>query len=74
MISMLSPFKCITRSSSLSMEEAKLFAIVYLLLLFAVLRSFIITIIIIIIIIIIITFIIIVSELKFPYTLVLMSS
>ena len=69
---MSSPFKCITRSSSLSMEEAKLFAIVYLLLLFAVIRSFIITIIIIIII--IITFIIIVSELKFPYTLVLMSS
>ena len=69
---MSSPFKCITRSSSLSMEEAKLFAIVYLLLLFAVIRSFIITIIIIIII--IITFIIIVSELKFPYTLVLVSS
>ena len=72
---MLSPFKCITRSSSLSMEETKLFAItiVYFLLLFAVIRSFII-ITIIIIIIIIITFIIIVSELKFPYTLVLMSS
>ena len=73
---MLSPFKCITRSSSLSMEETKLFAItiVYFLLLFAVIRSFIIITIIIIIIIIIITFIIIVSELKFPYTLVLMSS
>ena len=37
---MLSPFKCITRSSSLSMEETKLFAItiVYFLLLFAVIR------------------------------------
>ena len=28
MISMLSPFKCITRSSSLSIEKIKLFAIV----------------------------------------------